>query len=177
MRFPRFAAVIALLILLLAGASASGQISLAQEATPDTGTPEAAPEPEFQYLAAVDLAGIPYSPVGINVAGATFAPGSMTPFGSDPYASFTYVESGTITLLAGEDVTVFPDGLAGPGVPGEEADAEVATPVHAGEAFLMLPGVPYQLSNAGHETAEVVFLLLLPPDEEGETTPAASPAA
>lgn len=177
MRFPRCAAVIAILILLLAGASVPGRASFAQEATPGAGTTEAAAEPEFQYLAALDLAGVPYTPAVINVAGATFAPGSMTPFGPDPFATFTYVESGTISLLAGEAVTVFPDGLAGPGVPGERADADVATPVHAGEAFLTLPGVPYQLSNAGDEAAEVVFLLLLPPDEESEATPVASPSA
>ena len=177
MRFLRFAAVMALLILLLGAASAPVRLSLAEEATPSAGTPEAAAEPEFQYLAAVDLAGIPYTPAVVNVAGATLARGTMTPFGPDPFATFTYVESGTITLLAGEDVTVFTDGLVGPGVPGERADAELATPVHAGQAFLILPGVPYQLSNAGEKPAEVVFLLLLPPDDAGETTPVASPAA
>ena len=87
------------------------------------------------------------------------------------------MESGTITLLAEEDVTLYPDGLAGEGVPGEQAEAGVPTEVQAGEAFLMLPGVPYQVSNPGDEAAEVVFLLLLPPTEEDDASPAASPAS
>ena len=132
---------------------------LAQEATPGAG------EIQTQFLSAgAVLADLPYVPASVALARITFGPHSEGTPGPDPFASFTLVESGTITLQADQAVTIIPGEVPGGA---EEPVAEaprvtepgVPMEVRAGESFLMLPGISFQISNPGTEPAEMLLVI------------------
>jgi quercetin dioxygenase-like cupin family protein len=169
----RRAAFALLLAVLLAGALAVGRSpAVAQEATPGAGT-EVLPGIFFLPLAGASLDQLPYAPAAVSVQRVTFTPGSQTPPGPDPHASLNYVESGSVVLRAEGPVTVFRAGTGDAPGPEEQTQPGTDVTVRAGDSFLLLPGVPFQVSNPGAEPAVLLLVFLLPPEGAGEATPAA----
>ena len=161
MRLGRFAPLASVLAVLLACALAPGGTGRAQEATPGAcGT-------QTQWLTGA---------AGITLARITFEPGCATAPGPDPFAALAYVDSGTVTLQADQAVMIFTGGVPFGAEPGIPTEPGVPTEVRAGESFLTLPGISFQVSNPGTEPAVVLVVIFQPPmDQEAAPPTAATP--